>query len=253
MEKFHLPDPDVNYYPDHCARCALEHIRKEDIIERAATCGHNKERYKNYLSCYDCKYYTDRLGKLCGHTMDSGTRVGCGKSITPVNRKRINDKNLCDGCYDYYLILAGIKQRIQCKCCGYWSIHMVTGNARYDGSRMQCPNEHAGKDGKTKCSDLCQNVIQVGGVWWRCSGNKYHRSKYCTQDNYKCKNNNPNARTAAGYNTVYLLNEWNQGGDAQMPNDYETVQETTPILIEHKKNKAKLYNTTPFDRKPAAK
>jgi len=114
MQKIPLPDPDVQYYPDHCARCAIEHIQKEDIIERAATCGHNKERYKTNLSCYACVNYTNRLGKLCGHTI-SGTRVGCGNIITSLNRKRINNKNLCDSCFDQYLILIGHKQMIQCK------------------------------------------------------------------------------------------------------------------------------------------
>jgi hypothetical protein len=184
--------------------------------------------------------------------MGDGVQVGCGKSITSNNRKKISDKNLCDGCYEEYEILIGMKQMIQCKCCGYWSIHTVIGTKNTNGSRMRCPNEYAGKDGKTKCSDLCQNVIQVGDEWWRCNGNRKGENRYCSAGK-KCKNDNPNAWSAAGYNTVHLLNLWNQGEDTQMPTDYKTVQETTPPKPKYKKNKAKLYNTTPFDRKPAAK
>jgi hypothetical protein len=69
-----------------------------------------------------------------------------------------------------------------------------------------------------------------------------------------CKNDNPKSKTASGYNTVHLLNKWNKGKEAQMPIEFKTDQEITPIGIRHNSNKAKLYGKTPWvGQKTAAK
>ena len=243
MERVQNPDRDVKYYPDHCGKCALEHISKEYIVERAATCGCNRERYSTYLSCYACVHYTNRMGRLYGLITRDGVRVGCGKEITSDNTKRITDKKLCDDCFNNYLILKGHKQMKQCECCGY--LLPISVDKKCDGSRARCPNEHAGRDGNTECSDLCQNVIQVNDVWWQCSGTRYQSERYCAGSKV-CKNDKPNARTASGYNTVHLLNKWSMGKDAQMLNDYNTEQETTPTGVRHNSTKAKLYGKTPW-------
>jgi hypothetical protein len=156
MERVQNPDRDIKYYPDHCGKCALEHISKEYIIERAATCGCNRERYHTYLNCYACVYYTNRMGKLCGLVMNDGVRVGCGKEITSDNTMRITTAKLCDGCLEQYKVLSGMKQMTHCKLCGY--LLPISTDKRCEGSRMRCPNKYAGRDGNTKCSDLCQNV-----------------------------------------------------------------------------------------------
>ena len=115
------------------------------------------------------------------------------------------------------------------------------------------PNKHAGRDGNTKCSELCQSVIQVNDVWWRCSGTRHQRTRYCA-GNKGCKNDIIKARTASGYNTIHLLNKWGLVKDTTLPINYETDQEITPIGIRYKSNKGKLYGKTPWvGQKTAAK
>jgi hypothetical protein len=88
-------------------------------------------------------------------------------------------------------------------------------------------------------------MFHVNDVWWRCSGTKNQRERYCGKSKI-CKNDNPKSRTASGYNTVHLLNKWRLDKDATLPINYETDQEITPIGIKYKSNKAKLIGKTPW-------